>query len=251
MSDLFADLPALFAPLVDDLNQDERIKLCTINALLPQTQCGLCGHSDGCLPYARAMLDGAPANLCVPGGQPTADALASLLQRPPLPVMPSKYPLDTDKRPIAMLAVIDENACIGCAKCLPACPTDAIVGTGKHLHSVIDTLCTGCELCLAPCPVDCIDMHARTQINLPSNQLQTRYFAHLHRLSAQIHTPTVSAIQSKLADTQQTPSISQDDAKRTLLLAKTRTRLKKLRQQAPTPAILAQIALLENELQEK
>lgn len=56
------------------------------------------------------------------------------------------------------VALIDEALCIGCAKCLAVCPTDAIVGAEKFMHTVITAECIGCELCLPPCPVDCIEM---------------------------------------------------------------------------------------------
>jgi electron transport complex protein RnfB len=56
------------------------------------------------------------------------------------------------------MAVIDEAWCIGCTLCLPACPTDAIVGSNKWMHTVIEPDCTGCELCVAVCPVDCISL---------------------------------------------------------------------------------------------
>jgi electron transport complex protein RnfB len=58
--------------------------------------------------------------------------------------------------------VVDEDWCIGCTKCLEACPTDAIVGIHKRMHTVIETHCTGCELCLPVCPVDCITMETAT-----------------------------------------------------------------------------------------
>lgn len=130
-----------------------------LDALLPQTQCGLCGHPDGCLPYATAMVSQAElANKCVPGGQPVADGLAALLKRPYLPVDASDWPIAADGRPQRIRAVIRENECIGCTKCIAACPVDAIIGSGKLMHSVLTDWCTGCELCLPPCPVDCIDL---------------------------------------------------------------------------------------------
>lgn len=58
------------------------------------------------------------------------------------------------------LARIDASLCIGCTKCIQACPVDAIAGATKRLHAVIPELCTGCDLCVAPCPVDCIEMVA-------------------------------------------------------------------------------------------
>ncbi len=125
-----------------------------IDALLPQTQCGLCGYG-GCMPYAEAMVfEGAAFNLCPPGGVKTLQALGELTAQDPSPFLEEM----AKKAKPKMLAVIRENECIGCAKCIQACPVDAIVGSGKQMHTVIASECTGCELCIAPCPVDCIDM---------------------------------------------------------------------------------------------
>ncbi|MGD9597660.1 MAG: RnfABCDGE type electron transport complex subunit B [Steroidobacteraceae bacterium] len=127
-----------------------------IDALLPQTQCTRCGH-DGCLPYAEAIVArAADINQCPPGGARTIAALAQLLDRPALPLDPAHGAPQPER-----VAVIDESRCIGCAKCLPPCPVDAIVGAGRQMHTVIAALCTGCELCVAPCPVDCISMQPR------------------------------------------------------------------------------------------
>ena len=124
-----------------------------IDALLPQTQCGQCSFA-GCRPYAEAIAAGeADINRCVPGGEATIVELADLLDRDALPL---NEELGEEKPP--MLAVIREDECIGCTKCIQACPVDAILGSAKHMHTVIAAECTGCELCLAPCPVDCIDM---------------------------------------------------------------------------------------------
>jgi Na+-translocating ferredoxin:NAD+ oxidoreductase subunit B len=126
-----------------------------IDALLPQTQCGQCRYP-GCRPYAEAIAHGeAEIDRCPPGGEPTVRALAALLAREPRPVDPGYGPTRAPR-----VAWIDEERCIGCARCLPACPVDAIVGAQRHLHTVIAAQCTGCELCLAPCPVDCIEMRA-------------------------------------------------------------------------------------------
>ncbi|MFZ5723104.1 MAG: RnfABCDGE type electron transport complex subunit B [Pseudomonadota bacterium] len=122
-----------------------------IDALLPQTQCEKCGHP-GCRPYAEAVAAGEAHNKCPPGRQQTADALAQLLQRPALPL--DAKPEDTVRR----VAVIREAECIGCTKCIAACPVDAIVGAALQMHTVIADHCTGCDLCLPPCPVDCIDL---------------------------------------------------------------------------------------------
>ncbi len=124
-----------------------------IDALLPQTQCGQCGYV-GCRSYAEAIAAGeADINQCPPGGQGGVAALADLLGRDPKPLDPELGP----EKP-KMVAVIDEQSCIGCTLCIQACPVDAILGAAKHMHTVIARECTGCELCLAPCPVDCIHM---------------------------------------------------------------------------------------------
>ena len=124
-----------------------------IDSILPQTQCGQCGYA-GCRPYAEAIAAGeADINQCPPGGEGGVIALAELLGRDPKPLNPE----NGAEKP-KMLAVIDEQNCIGCTLCLQACPVDAILGAAQHMHTVIARECTGCELCLAPCPVDCIDM---------------------------------------------------------------------------------------------
>ncbi|WP_404297813.1 electron transport complex subunit RsxB [Halomonas sp.] len=120
-----------------------------IDALLPQTQCGKCGF-DGCRPYAEAIAEGEPINRCPPGGDATLAQLADLTGQPMQPLAePAQSPL---------AAVIREDECIGCTKCIQACPVDAILGAAKRMHTVIVDECTGCELCVAPCPVDCIDL---------------------------------------------------------------------------------------------
>ena len=131
-----------------------------IDALLPQTQCTRCGYQ-GCRPYAEAIAHGeAPINQCPPGGAATIGKLALLLQREPLPL----NPVNGVEGP-PLVALIDEAACIGCAKCLPPCPVDAIIGARKQMHTVLLELCNGCELCIAPCPVDCISMVPRTSLH--------------------------------------------------------------------------------------
>ncbi|PYY92330.1 electron transport complex subunit RsxB [Pseudomonas sp. TKO26] len=122
-----------------------------IDALLPQTQCGKCGHP-GCKPYAQGIANGEAINKCPPGGQETIAGLAQLLRLPVLELDRSR-----GEAP-AQIAHIREAECIGCTKCIQACPVDAIVGAAKFMHSVLIDECTGCDLCVAPCPVDCIDM---------------------------------------------------------------------------------------------
>jgi len=128
-----------------------------IDALLPQTQCGLCGYA-GCRPYAEAMAAGdADINQCPPGGDAGIRALALLLGREPKPLNP-----EHGQTQAASVVSIREAECIGCTKCIQACPVDAIIGASKHMHTVLSDECTGCNLCIPPCPVDCIDIEYLT-----------------------------------------------------------------------------------------
>ncbi|WP_318443818.1 electron transport complex subunit RsxB [Photobacterium leiognathi] len=122
-----------------------------IDAILPQTQCGQCGYP-GCRPYAEAIANGDVINKCPPGGQVTIEKLADLMGVD----VPDSAP-DVEKS-IKKVAFIHEDMCIGCTKCIQACPVDAIVGGTKSMHTVIKDECTGCDLCVSPCPTDCIEM---------------------------------------------------------------------------------------------
>ncbi|GGK51038.1 electron transport complex subunit RsxB [Aliivibrio fischeri] len=122
-----------------------------IDAILPQTQCGQCGYP-GCKPYAEAIANGDMINKCPPGGQATIEKLADLMG---VDVPSSAH---DEEKSIKKVAFIHEDMCIGCTKCIQACPVDAIVGGTKALHTVIESECTGCDLCVAPCPTDCIEM---------------------------------------------------------------------------------------------
>jgi electron transport complex protein RnfB len=123
-----------------------------IDSILPQTQCGQCGYP-GCRPYAEAIANGDEINKCPPGGESTIKHLAELMGVEALPLDAAHGVEDVKK-----VAFIREDECIGCTKCIQACPVDAIVGAAKQMHTVIIDECTGCDLCVDPCPVDCIDM---------------------------------------------------------------------------------------------
>ncbi|MGY1425026.1 Rnf electron transport complex subunit RnfB [Lysobacter sp. A289] len=124
-----------------------------LDRLLPQTQCGQCGYP-GCRPYAEAMAAGdADIDRCPPGGDAGALALSRALG-----VEPKTFDRHRGEHTPAQVALVIEDDCIGCTKCIQACPVDAIVGGAKYMHTVIEPLCTGCELCVPACPVDCITM---------------------------------------------------------------------------------------------
>ncbi|MGH8224839.1 MAG: RnfABCDGE type electron transport complex subunit B [Gammaproteobacteria bacterium] len=171
-----------------------------IDALLPQHQCGRCGY-DGCRPYAEAIAAGeAPINRCPPGGTIVVNVLAERLGTEALALDPGIGGIEP-----AVVARIDETVCIGCTKCLPACPVDAIVGAPKLMHEVIAAACTGCGLCIPPCPVDCIRLEAiedeaaaqrrldpppdaitaaRKRLMLRATELRARYTRHQTRIAA-------------------------------------------------------------------
>lgn len=137
---------------VKRIKHEQLLLVDKINQLLPQTQCGQCGF-EGCRPYARAISQGEPINQCPPGGSSTLIKLAELVNDDVVPLNPAHGAFEKIK-----VAVIREDECIGCTKCIKACPVDAILGGPKLMHTVIGAECTGCDLCVEPCPVDCIDM---------------------------------------------------------------------------------------------
>ncbi len=140
-----------------------------IDELLPQTQCRRCGFA-GCRPYAEAIAKAeADINQCPPGGNVTIHALARLLEREPKPL-----DITRGEHKAPLRAVIDEQSCIGCTKCIQACPVDAILGAAKQMHTVIADECTGCELCVPPCPVDCITMVTAGANSVPANDRLAR-----------------------------------------------------------------------------
>ena len=245
------NLPILFDSLdIESLPDATQEKIARIDACLPQTQCGLCDHADGCLPYAVAIvINNEPYNKCVPGGQPVTDAIAQIINQDSrdtqaFSAAPSKWPIDaSSQRPVEVRAVIREDDCIGCTKCIPACPVDAIVGTGKHMHTIFTDLCTGCELCIAPCPVDCIDLVtvertlSTSERILEQDDLRQRYHTHLRRVSEQLadssnSKPVVSMVEAKLNNAaSQSLNISEAQAKNTIAAAKLRSKIKKLEKQ--------------------
>lgn len=151
-----------------------------IEKVLAQTQCRLCEYDD-CKAYATAIVDdNEDIDRCLPGGETTLFALAKITQKNPEPYLNT---LREKTKPIT-LAVIREDECIGCTKCIQACPVDAIIGSGKQMHTVITDVCNGCELCIPPCPVDCIDTQPHTQYRDAheiATQSHDRYITHQER----------------------------------------------------------------------
>lgn len=188
------------------LSVPSSVTAAAIDALLPQTQCQRCSYAD-CRAYAQAIATGeAEINRCPPGGEATRNALARLLGRSGDDCLTLAE--DVDAYAPEHVALIDEATCIGCAACLPVCPTDAIIGASKRMHTVIADVCTGCELCIIACPVDCI---ALVPMVTPANRvhatlderaaqeatLKRSYDAHKTRFleraeaKAEVHAPKV------------------------------------------------------------
>jgi electron transport complex protein RnfB len=185
-----------------------------IHNALPQTQCTRCGYPD-CQAYAEAIAESqVPINQCPPGGQEGIALLASITGQAITPLNPEhgvEMPMT--------VAVIDEAWCIGCTLCLKVCPTDAILGSNKMMHTVIESACTGCDLCLPVCPVDCIEMRPISEDRTgwaawspeQAQQARTRYEARQHRLR----------VEEKL-ETDQATARKQDVIQAALLKAKAR-----------------------------
>lgn len=149
-----------------------------IELLLPQTQCRQCGYA-GCKPYAEAISQGqADINQCPPGGEQGIRQLSQLLNLPPK----SLNSQSGVEKPF-QVAVIIEVDCIGCTRCLPPCPVDAIIGASKQMHTVVAQQCTGCELCLAHCPVDCIVMQTPIEPKFDAMQARKQHQAKNQRLA--------------------------------------------------------------------
>ncbi|MEY4641714.1 MAG: electron transport complex subunit RsxB [Pseudomonadota bacterium] len=212
----------------------------TINALLPQTQCTRCGYQ-GCKPYAQALAEGDAINKCPPGGAVTIQALSALLHTEVLPLDPAH---GVEGR--RTVAFIREAECIGCTKCIQACPVDAILGSAKLMHTVLANECCGCDLCVAPCPVDCIDTVLATQVvehewaglRRRAVQYKARYDFRQARL-AEEKTADEHHRAERAALAQQQRSAapgSGDAAKNAIAAALERVKAKKALQQQPEPA---------------
>lgn len=215
-----------------------------VNALLPQTQCTRCGY-EGCKPYATAIAEGAAINKCPPGGAATIRALSLLLAKPVLPLDPV-HGVEGPRT----IAVIREAECIGCTKCIQACPVDAILGSAKQMHTVIESECTGCDLCVAPCPVDCIDMvplpalalapalsedRAWQELRERATHCKDRYDFNQARKAADAASGEQRRMERAALAKQKQTAADTADAKATIAAALERVKAKKALQQ-PSPA---------------
>lgn len=154
-----------------------------IDAVLPQTQCGECSYA-GCMPYAEALARGHTAiDRCPPGGGDTVKALGQLLAVDPEPFLADAK---ANTRAPA-LARIRETECIGCTKCIQACPVDAIIGSAKQMHAILAQECTGCGLCVAPCPVDCIELQPLEAAHYDRHVARQRHHARKTRQLREAH----------------------------------------------------------------
>ncbi len=167
-----------------------------LNAILdclPQTQCGLCEHA-GCRPYAEAIAAGRDdISQCAPGGRPVLERLAVLTGSDPTPF----YDKVDQRLRQPSRARIREAECIGCTKCIQACPVDAIIGSGKRMHSILSAECTGCDLCIPACPVDCIEIEPLSAYSFDPAKALRRFDAKQQRLSGKVitqHEPKLAAL---------------------------------------------------------
>ncbi|WP_068114881.1 electron transport complex subunit RsxB [Tropicimonas marinistellae] len=128
-----------------------------IETVLPGTNCGQCGFA-GCHGAAEAVADGsAPVTMCPPGGREVAVQLAEIVGADAAADLSGME--EAHEEPI--VAFIFEDHCTGCTKCFKRCPTDAIIGAAKQIHTVINDACIGCDACVEVCPTEAIILRSK------------------------------------------------------------------------------------------
>jgi len=206
-----------------------------IDAALPQTQCTRCGYPD-CATYAQAIASGEAAiNQCPPGGSEGVARLAAITGQAVLPLS-AEHGVEGPRT----VAFIDEAWCIGCTLCIKACPTDAIVGSNKRMHTVIEPYCTGCELCIPVCPVDCIQLETASGAatgwaawSAPlAEQARARYQQHRQRVPLEDAEEEPAAAMDAPAPDSTSPPTSAADARKAAIAA-AMERARQLREQNP------------------
>lgn len=206
-----------------------------IDAALPQTQCTRCGYPD-CAMYAQAIASGEAAiNQCPPGGSEGVARLAAITGQAVLPLS-AEHGVEGPRT----VAFIDEAWCIGCTLCIKACPTDAIVGSNKRMHTVIEPYCTGCELCIPVCPVDCIQLETASGAatgwaawSAPlAEQARARYQQHRQRVPLEDAEEEPAAAMDAPAPDSTSPPTSAADARKAAIAA-AMERARQLREQNP------------------
>lgn len=187
-----------------------------IDAILPQTQCQMC-EFPSCKDYADAIAeDKAPIHKCHPGGVEVLQAIAAITSQSPtehVKTVQTQY-----KGPSTV--VIDEDICIGCTKCITACPTNAIIGAAKKMHTVLPTECTGCDLCIPACPVDCIYPHDLTRATYNKEHARARYQDKKDKIAASEQQERTAHLKNKLSSGSETVSARQAAIKEMLQRAK-------------------------------
>ena len=164
-----------------------------VDAILPQTQCGACGYA-GCFPYANAMVNQDEVlNKCPPGGVDVLKKLGDLLEQDVSMLISEMQ--KTEKS--STIVFIDPEQCIGCTKCIQACPVDAIIGAAKKMHYVLTDECTGCDLCIPACPVDCMHIVAVDELSYQPELAKSRYQAKLKRTQHSIFAEQNQAVDKK------------------------------------------------------
>lgn len=150
------------------VREDERVG--TVTAALPGANCGACGYA-GCADYAKAIVEGAPVNKCVPGGASTAAAVAEIMgvsagevvQRRAVVACQGNYDHTEDKyryegiksckacNALYKGRATCEFGCLGYGDCAAACKFDAII-VSNGLARINQNKCTGCGACEQACP---------------------------------------------------------------------------------------------------